>query len=335
MLGGSKLNEFIFQYADFANDIAGAHRRAAADVPERRDHRLQHQHAADDQQHKFQFRDDFSWHVTGMGGLGHDFKAGVNYIHEPQLFVTFSSGSADYAYTHLTNDLNGPISAITRNKPGASANLPMDQYGVYIQDDWRVTDRLTVNAGLRYDLVTGFPIDQSQIPNFVALTAAAAAGRFNGVPGLRGVRQEGPGGQEQHPAAHRRGARPPRRRQGRRPRRLGHLLRLRLHQREHPVPGAERARAGRASIFTVNNTAGIKNPDGSFFSVGQPIANIARQNEVQPGRAVLQHERRRAADPAALDEPDLGRLVAPVHADDGRRRRLRALDGRTSASAGR
>ena len=79
---------------------------------------------------------------------------------------------------------NGPISTVTRNKPGASANLPMKQFGIYIQDDWRVNDRLTVNAGLRYDLVTGFDLDQSQIPNYIALTGAAAAGRFNGVPGF-------------------------------------------------------------------------------------------------------------------------------------------------------
>ena len=48
VLGGSKLNEFIFQYADFANHIAARTRRSAGDVPERRHHRLQHQHAADD-----------------------------------------------------------------------------------------------------------------------------------------------------------------------------------------------------------------------------------------------------------------------------------------------
>ena len=46
---------------------------------------------------------------------------------------------------------------VTRNKAGASANLPMKQYGMYFQDDWRVTDRLTVNAGLRYDLRDRIP----------------------------------------------------------------------------------------------------------------------------------------------------------------------------------
>ena len=29
-----------------------------------------------------------------MGGLGHDFKAGVNFINEPTLFTTFNGGAA-------------------------------------------------------------------------------------------------------------------------------------------------------------------------------------------------------------------------------------------------
>ena len=45
-----------------------------------------------------------------MGGLGHDFKAGVNYIHEPRLFITFNTGTGDYTYNHLDDDVNGPIS---------------------------------------------------------------------------------------------------------------------------------------------------------------------------------------------------------------------------------
>ena len=46
-----------------------------------------------------------------MGGLGHDFKAGVNFINEPHLFITFNTGKGVMQYTHLTNDVNGPISA--------------------------------------------------------------------------------------------------------------------------------------------------------------------------------------------------------------------------------
>ena len=53
-------------------------------------------------------------------------------------------------------------------------------YGVYVQDDWRVTDRLTLNLGVRWDYVDGMPIDQSSNPNFQAMQAAGRAGRFAG-----------------------------------------------------------------------------------------------------------------------------------------------------------
>ena len=39
-----------------------------------------------------------------MGGIGHDFKTGVNFINEPHLFTTFNSGVDDYFYTHLTDE---------------------------------------------------------------------------------------------------------------------------------------------------------------------------------------------------------------------------------------
>ena len=44
----SKLNEFIFQYADFRNHIGAASTDAVPVVPERRVRRPEHQHAADD-----------------------------------------------------------------------------------------------------------------------------------------------------------------------------------------------------------------------------------------------------------------------------------------------
>jgi len=34
---------------------------------------------------------------------------------------------------------------------------------------------------------------------------------------------------------------------------------------------------GSGSIFNVDDASGIRNPDGSFYRVGQPISNIASQ----------------------------------------------------------
>ena len=43
-----------------------------------------------------------------MGGLGHDFKAGVNFINEPRLFLTFNTGTGEYC-TPPDNNVNGPL----------------------------------------------------------------------------------------------------------------------------------------------------------------------------------------------------------------------------------
>ena len=93
------------------------------------------------EQKKYQFRDDFSWHVSGLGGLGHDFKAGVNFINEPRLFITFNTGKGAIFNTHLTNDVNGPIQTVTVSDGDSSANIPTKQFGTYVQDDWRAERR--------------------------------------------------------------------------------------------------------------------------------------------------------------------------------------------------
>jgi hypothetical protein len=282
VLGGSKLNEFIFQYADFENHIDARTESPQQTFPNGVTIGYNTNTPQTTAQKKYQFRNDFSWRASGMGGLGHDFKAGANFIHEPHLFVTFSSGSSDYAYTHLTNDLNGAIGRVTRNKPGSSANLPMDQLGFYVQDDWRATDRLTVNLGLRYDLVTGMLIDQSQIPNFVALTGAAAAGRFNGVGGFDEF-----------------GKKPQEDKNNWQPR-IGAVYDLRGDGRDIVragwgvyydfgftnanilFPGLS-AQGGSGVVFDVNRGSNaILNADGTQFRVGQPISNISSQNPINP-----------------------------------------------------
>ncbi len=280
VLRGSKLNEFIFQYADFANQITGRTEAPQQTFPNQVVVGYNTNTPQSTQQHKYQFRDDFSWHVTGKGGLGHDLKAGLNFINEPRLYVTFSSGSTDYAYTHLTNELTGPISRVTRNKPGASANLPMRQYGTYIQDDWRLTDKLTVNAGLRYDVVTGFLIDQSKIPNFVALTTAAAAGRFNGVPGFD---EYGKKAQEDKNNVQPRVGAVYSLRGGKEVLRAGWGIYYDYGFTNANIlfPGLS-AQGGSGIVFDVNDSKGIKNPDGTFFTAGQAVSNIAGLNEVNP-----------------------------------------------------
>ena len=47
-----------------------------------------------------------------------------------------------------------------------------------------MNNRLTLNLGLRYDLIDGIQVDQSKNPNFVKVQAAGAAGLLTGIKGL-------------------------------------------------------------------------------------------------------------------------------------------------------
>jgi outer membrane receptor protein involved in Fe transport len=276
---GGMLNEFIFQYADFANAITANSLDPYQLFPNGVAIGQNPSTPQQTQQKKWQFRDDFTWHVTGRGGLGHDMKAGVNFINEPRLFITFNTGTGDYAYTHIDNDLNGPIQLITLNGGAAEGNIPLKQYSAYFQDDWRVSDRLTVNLGYRYDLVTGYAIDQSRNPVFVALQNAARAGRFDGLPLFEGFGEEPKEDTNNHQP--RIGVVYDVKGDGNDVIRAGYGMYYDVSYTNASILFAaiDATGIGAGTIFSVTDSTGIKNPDGSFFRVGQPISNIASQNE--------------------------------------------------------
>jgi len=287
VLGGSKLNEFIFQYADFANNIAarssapnqtfqnGVVTGANRNTPQTTE------------QQKYQLRDDFSWHSSGFGGLGHDFKVGVNFINEPRLFLTFNTGRGSVFYTHVDNNLNGAISDVTISDGDSSANVPTKQFGTYIQDDWRVNDRLTVNLGLRYDIVSGLQFDQSKNANYVAIVNAARAGKFNSLPA---------------PVAELMNhfAEEPRNDKNNFQPRIGAVLDVRGNGKDVIRGGwgiytdfgytnsnvlfaaTDASGSGFGNVFNVSSPNGIRNPDGSFFTVGQSLDLIRSQNQTTP-----------------------------------------------------
>ncbi len=131
-------------------------------------------------QEKYQFRYDVS-HSSGR----HATKFGINFIHEPLLsgalpgtqetLVTFPQNPTDY----LTN----PAQFIADYAAGSSTTPASDgsfsqnvqRLGLYAQDSWRVTPRLTVNYGLRYDTTFGLltASGRGQLQNPVYLTLKA------------------------------------------------------------------------------------------------------------------------------------------------------------------
>ena len=179
---------------------------------------------------------------------------------------------------------------MTRNKPGASANLPMNQFGIYLQDDWRVNDRLTVNAGLRYDVVTGFDLDQSGIPELHRAHGRGRRGSLQRRAWLRRVRQRRGRGRTTT-SQPRIGAVYDLRGDGKDVIRAGWGIYYDFGYTNATIlfPGLS-AQGGSGTVFSITGkTAGIRNPDGTFFAVGQPISQHREPERGQPERSVLQH----------------------------------------------
>ncbi|MFN2494184.1 MAG: TonB-dependent receptor domain-containing protein, partial [Pyrinomonadaceae bacterium] len=165
-LSATKLNQFAFHFQDFTNSILAVTDKpnlifpsvqtgANVNVPQMTTER------------KYQFRDDFSWLLNK-----HSAKFGVNYIHT-KIGGFFFFGAKGYQVTFASDPLtlkNSPQGFAT---PGAVQNItffdgagdtaqpPMHQVALYFQDDYKVTPRLTLNLGLRWDANIGVLIDQN------------------------------------------------------------------------------------------------------------------------------------------------------------------------------
>src|SRR5262249_26348778 len=153
---------FVFQFSYFKNHIAENSTLPTETFPNGVSIGQSINTPQTTEQHKFQFRDDFTW-TRG----NHEFKVGASFINEPVLDITFSTGQQPQ-FAHIEDSRNAPISSISFNGSiggsggGSIAKIPNKQYSVYLQDGWRVNSKLMLDLGVRYDLVTGFAFDQSK-----------------------------------------------------------------------------------------------------------------------------------------------------------------------------
>jgi hypothetical protein len=186
--GPRVVNQFSFHFQDFVNEILGVttdpnivfptvQSGANVNVPQQTKER------------KFQFRNDISV-LRGKHGL----KFGVNYIHtelngffffganghqvfffdDPLTIVNnLESSNCPLDPTDLTGQRRircytagfatpGAVNQITFSTgAGDTSQPPFHQLAFYVQDDYKVTPRLTLNLGLRWDANIKMLIDQT------------------------------------------------------------------------------------------------------------------------------------------------------------------------------
>jgi hypothetical protein len=178
------VNQALYQGSSFSNELVGISNLPNLSFPDgivvgQNEHVPEHT-----LQQKHQFRDDFTWN-KGNHGL----KFGADFVYEPVLGGFDAAESApiyEFDFTidqivknpsqfpqgFFTNQLlPGPITGSAEDVEGAGVvgeivlgggdphfdlREGAKQFSGYIQDDWRVSSRLTLNLGLRYDIDIGF-----------------------------------------------------------------------------------------------------------------------------------------------------------------------------------
>jgi hypothetical protein len=114
-----------------------------------------------------QYRDDLFW-LKG----GHSVKAGVEYMHNTYggyfgqnvrgTVLSFSSGVSSLNLAQVFPNYSDPstwnlaalsqyATSFTQGFGNWSYSIPTNGIGVWMQDDWKINPRLTLNLGLRYD----------------------------------------------------------------------------------------------------------------------------------------------------------------------------------------
>lgn len=118
----------------------------------------------------FQFSDNLTW-IKGR----HTIKSGIDWQHLVYKdFLTFFNGDefGEYFFTGaitgnaFADFLLGLPSATTFAQNGPDTNPYTNHVAVFVQDDWRVTPRLTLNFGLRYESHLPFNDYTNQLANF-------------------------------------------------------------------------------------------------------------------------------------------------------------------------
>jgi hypothetical protein len=118
----------------------------------------------------YQFDESLAWFVPGKRG-DHDLKFGVSIVHTPLHIYDTSTTNGSFGFSASDLDFNAANPRSYPDRLTIRVPSPSDfivtgtYYGVFVQDKWKINNRLTASLGVRWDAEIQ-PIEEKDNPKF-------------------------------------------------------------------------------------------------------------------------------------------------------------------------
>jgi len=118
----------------------------------------------------YQFDESFAWFLPGKRG-DHDLKFGASIVYTPLHIYDASTLNGQFTFSASDADFNAANPRTYPDRLQVRVPSPSDYivsgtyYGVFMQDKWKINNRLTASVGLRWDAEI-LPIEEKDNPKF-------------------------------------------------------------------------------------------------------------------------------------------------------------------------
>jgi len=123
---------------------------------------------------------DGVWQISDSVSIlrgNHTFKVGGEILLNQSTNNVTANTKGNFRFTSLTNFFGGSMQRAQFTAGDFLRHLSNQGYGLFVQDDWRISRRLTVNLGLRYELNTVPADTQNLLGNFDPSLGLVQAGK--------------------------------------------------------------------------------------------------------------------------------------------------------------
>ncbi|MCM2313931.1 MAG: TonB-dependent receptor, partial [Thermoanaerobaculia bacterium] len=113
-----------------------------------------------------------SWAAV-VAGSHHELRAGISFADTPTQRASIATGRTG-TFAMLEDVAGAAVRQITYSGGGGEISLPVSQFGIFVHDEWRVGERLSLHAGVRWDRASGLDLDQRANPIWQELATQTA-----------------------------------------------------------------------------------------------------------------------------------------------------------------